>query len=233
MIKKPLKKLSGRHFAQDIKKYIKSSHDFHNENIPELETMAKKLHEDHSLKNFYKIFNRLWKSNLTSEHSLALHTLAFYSNEFDYGTWSFLKLKLKEIKSWDQADYVGRKIVGEILLKVPSLKREMIKLAREGDVWMKKIVLSSVYPLIEKGDYEFIFKISRLLIKNSSPQIQTSIGEIVCKISENKPGIARKFISDNRYMSQKTFDLATAHLKKRENSTNLRKNKRGFLFWRR
>ena len=63
--------------------------------LNEIRTLAKRLHEEHSLKEFYSIFNKLWKSGYHEEMSLALYTLQLYENGFDLKTWKFLKPKLK------------------------------------------------------------------------------------------------------------------------------------------
>ena len=54
-LKRQLKKLGNKQFTEDIKKYIKSSHEFYEKRVPEMKVLAKRLHDEHSLKQFYKI----------------------------------------------------------------------------------------------------------------------------------------------------------------------------------
>ena len=128
-LKRPLKRLGNKELAGDIKSFIRTSHNFYSEKVPELKTLAKRLHEEHSLKGFYPVFNKLWKSGYQGEKSLAIYTLQLYKDEFNLATWRFMKLKLKDIKSWDQADTIAKEIIGNILLKQPSLDKEILKLS--------------------------------------------------------------------------------------------------------
>ena len=95
-MKKQLKKLGDKEFTQDIKKYIKSSHQFHESKTPEIKTLAKKFHEEYSLNEFYKIFNKLWDSGYENEKVLAIHSLKLYKEEFNIKTWKFIKPKIKQ-----------------------------------------------------------------------------------------------------------------------------------------
>ena len=120
-LKKELKRLSNKQFAEDIKRFIKSPYHFYGIRVPEIRTLAKSLHDEHPLNEFYPVFNKLWKSGYHEEMSLALYALQLYEDNFDFSTWKFLKLKLKDIQTWDQIDAVSTFIIGKILLKHPSL----------------------------------------------------------------------------------------------------------------
>jgi len=123
-MKKQLKRLNNKEFEQDIKNYITKTHEFYNDKVPELKTLSKILKEEHSLGEFYKIFNRLWKSGIQRERILAIQTLELYKKDFDEGTWKFLKPKLKNIKSDYEVEKV-RGIIKKILVRCPGLRGEV------------------------------------------------------------------------------------------------------------
>jgi len=155
-----LKKLSNKQFAEDIKRYIKSPYEFYGIRVPELRTLAKRLHEEHGVEDFYKVFNRLWKSGYHEEMSLAIYTLQLYKEEFDLNTWKFLKTKINDMKTWDQIDIVGTNIVGDILIKYPKFEKEIIKLSRSKNLWMRRLAIVSTLPLIKKGDIRITMKLA-------------------------------------------------------------------------
>jgi len=124
--KRALRKLGNKQFAEDIKTYIKSSHNFFSTRVPEIKTMAKKLHEEYSLKQFYKVFNKLWTSGYEKERSLAVYALQMYEEDFDSSTWEFIKPKLKEIRDYDQIRSI-KDILKGIIKKCPKLKKEISK----------------------------------------------------------------------------------------------------------
>jgi 3-methyladenine DNA glycosylase AlkD len=232
---KQLRRLSDKQFAEDIKKYIKSSHEFYGTKVPELRVLAKRLHEEYDLKSFYRVFNRFWKSGYHEERSLAIYALELYKEEFDLETWKFIKTKLKEIKSWDKIDSVSSNIIGEILFREPNLEKEIIIFIKSKNIWFKRIALMSTIPLIKDGNINLAIKMLEMCIKNKEIQIQTAVGILLQEIGNIKPAVARRFILKHMNMSSNTFNIATENmkdirrLKKARNSKPL--NFQKLMFW--
>lgn len=234
-IRRQLKRLSNKQFAEDIKRYIKSSHEFYGIKVPELRILAKRLHEEHSLEEFYKVFNRLWKSSYHEEISLAIYTLQLYKKDFDLRTWKFLKPKLKDMKSWDQVDSVASNIVGEIILKYPRLEKEILKLSKSKNFWLRRIAIVSTLPSIRKGKIGLAMKLVEDYIEYKEDYIQKATGWILREVGNRKPGVAKKFILKHIHMPPITFSYATEHMKELRKLRKLKKlssDKRGFWFWR-
>lgn len=233
-LKKELRRLGNKQFTEDIKTFINSSHNFYSEKVPELKILAKRLHEENSLKNFYPVFNKLWKSGYQGEKSLAIYTLQFYKDDFDLSTWKFLKLKLKDIKSWDQAESISKEIIGYLLLKYPSLDKEILKLAKSKNLLFKEIAIKSTFPLIKKGNTKLALYLSEYYLSESNKQLQRSIGKILMEISTHKPEVAKKFILKHMQMSDRTFNIATENLKELRKIRKLKKLKDDnskWFFW--
>lgn len=212
-IKKQLKKLTNKQFAEDIKRYLKSPYEFYGIKVPEIRTLAKKLHEQHTLKEFYKIFNRLWKSNYHEEMSLAIYTLQLYKEEFDLKTWKFLKPKLKDMKSWDQIDSIGINVIGEIFLKYLMLKKEIIKLSNSKIFWFRRLAIVSTLPLIKKGKIQFSLDLVEKYLSDKEIYVQKATGWILREAGKQKPNIVKKFILKNITMPPIIFSYATEHMK--------------------
>ena len=231
--KKQLKKLSDREFYEDIKKYIKSSHEFYGTKVPELRVLAKRLNEEYKLRGFYKIFNKFWKTGYHSERSLAIYTLELYKEEFNLETWKFFKTKLKDIKSWDKLDSVSISIIGEILIREKRIEKDILDMARSNNIWFKRMALMSTIPLIRKQDIKLATQICDMLIYNKDENIQIAIGMVLNEVTIQKPLIARKFILRNRKMPYPTFIAATENLR---DLRSIRKENNGVLlnkimFW--
>jgi 3-methyladenine DNA glycosylase AlkD len=209
ILKRQLKKLSNKQFAEDIKRYIKSPYEFYGIRVPEIRILAKRLHEEHSLKEFYNIFNKLWKSGYHEEMSLALYTLQLYEKDFDLITFQFLKPKIKDIKSWDQIDAISTSIIGKILLKYPEFEREILKLSKSKDFWARRLAIISTLPRIKKGDIKLTMKLAEKYIKDKEPYIQKATGWMLREAGKQKPDIVRRFILKNMNMYPITFSYAT------------------------
>jgi len=210
---KPLKRLSDKEFAEDIKKYIRSSHDFYGAKIPELRVLAKRLHEEYDLKGFYKVFNKFWNSGYHGERSLAIYTLEMYKDEFDTGTWSFMKTKLKDIKSWDKVDSVSINILGEILVRTPSIEKEIISMSKSKNIWYKRMALMSSIALVKSGDIGLAINLCQENLYSEEENIQKAVGICLKEIGIQKPVVARGFILKNIKMPEKVFFIATENMK--------------------
>lgn len=208
-LKRQLKKLSDKHFAEDIKRYIKSPYEFYGIRVPEIRILAKRLYEEHSLNEFYKIFDKLWKSGYHEEMSLALYTLQLYEKDFDLKTWKFLKLKLKDIKSWDQIDAISVFIIGKILLKYSKLEKELLKLSKSKSFWERRIAIVSTLPRIKQGNIELTMKLAEKYIKDKEPYIQKATGWMLREAGKQKSEIVRRFVLKNLNMPPIIFSYAT------------------------
>jgi len=211
-IRRQLKKLSDKQFASDIKRYIKSPYEFYGVRVPEIRIMAKRLHEEHNLKEFYKIFDRLWKSGYHEEMSLALYALQLYEKEFDMKTWKFLKPRLKEIQTWDQIDAVSTFIIGKILLVYPKLEKELLKLSKNENFWQRRIAIVSTLPRIKTGDIKLTMKLAEDYINDSEPYIQKATGWMLREAGKKEPEIVKKFILKHIHMPSIAFSYATEQM---------------------
>jgi len=237
-LKRQLKKLSNKQFSEDIKKYINSPYEFYGIRVPELRTLAKRLHEEHGIKDFYKVFNKLWESGYHEEMSLAIYTLQLYKEEFNLNTWKFLKTKLNDMKTWDQIDIVGINIVGHILIKYPSVQKEIINLSKSKNIWMRRLAIVSTLPLIKKGDIKLTMRLAEHYIYDKEDYIQKATGWMLREAGKQKPEQVKRFILKHIHMPHKTFSYATERdLKELRKVRRLKrfgedKKGRGFLWWR-
>jgi len=208
-LKRQLKKLSNKQFAEDIKRYIKSPYEFYGIRVPEIRILAKRLHEEHSLKDFYNIFNKLWKSGYHEEMSLALYTLQLYEEDFDLTTFQFLKPKLNDIKSWDQIDAISSSIIGKILLSYPELERELLKLSKSRDFWLRRIAIVSTLPRIRDGDIRLTMRLAEDYVHDTEPYIQKATGWMLREAGKQKPEAVKRFILRHMHMPPIAFSYAT------------------------
>ena len=208
-IKRYLQRLGDKQFAEDIKKYIKSPYEFYGIRVPEIRTLAKRLHDEHPLADFYKIFDKLWKSGYHEEMSLALYTLQLYEDDFNLQTWKFLKPKLNDIKSWDQIDAVSTFILGKIILKYPELEKEMIKLSEDDNFWIRRIAIVSTLPLIKEGNLKLMLRLAEKYVKDEEPYIQKATGWMLREAAKQEPELIKKFVLKNIHMPPICFSYAT------------------------
>jgi len=236
---KQLKRLGDKQFFEDIKRYIKSSHSFYETKRPELKVLANRLHEEYSLRDFYKVFNRFWNSGIPKESILAIYTLQLYKEEFNLDTWKFIKQKLKNVKSYDKIDNISLNIVGEILIRNPALEKELIIYAKGNNSWLKRMAIISTIPLVKKNDFRLALKFIEMHLYDKGEYMQKAIGIVLKEIGEQKSEVLKSFILKNVNMPLTTFFHATEDMKElrrlRElnSSNNIVSNRfEKLFFWR-
>jgi 3-methyladenine DNA glycosylase AlkD len=234
-LKKPLKKLGEKQFAEDIKNYIKASHEFYSSRVPELKVLANKLHEEHSLKEFYKLFNKFWNSGNPKEVSLAIYSLQLYKEDFDLDTWKFIKTKFKELRSWDKVDAIAIGIVGEILIKHPNIQNEIISYAKGKNMWLKRLALMSTIPLVKNKQFKLAITIIDMHLYNKSEYIHKAIGSVLKEIGDEDPEYLTKYILKNINMPLPIFFYATENMRELRRLRELPRpginNIERFMFW--
>ncbi len=222
---KQLKKLSNKDFLNDIKKYIKNTHEFYKDKIPEIEVLAKRLHDEYDLNDFYNVFNKFWNSGLNGDRILAIHTLMIYNEEFDINTWNFLKSKLIEIRSIDEADSIGE-IISWIYVKYSSIKNEILKLSSSNNVWIRRISVICCYYLTKRKELKennFVFKIISQNINDKDEEIQKALGFIIRDIGRVNKEEIKRIILKHKNIPEKLFIEATEKMKYLRKLRNIKK----------
>jgi len=206
-MRRQLKTLGSKEFLGDVKQFIRGSHDFYRDKNPEIKVLAEKLHSEYSLREFYRVFNRLWKSGYHNERVMAVYALRMYDNDFDKETWKFLIPRLKEIKDYDEAERMGR-IIGHIAIKYDNLKREILKISNKRNVYYRRIGLSACFPLINEKDWEFVFSLIKNRLNDKEDNIQELNGWLLSEIVKTNKTLVKRFVLKHINMPKVTFDIA-------------------------
>ena len=222
---KPLQRLSNKEFLGDIKKYIKNTHEFYTHKVPEMNILADRLHQEYTLNDFYKVFNKLWQSGSQNDRTLAIHTLELYYADFNLTTWQNLKQKLSSIKSIDEVDHIG-KIISLIYRRENALREDIFKLATQSTIWLRRIALYSLYHLIKQKeikDFHFVIKCVIANLDDTDEEVQEVLGFIIRELGKLKKESVKRFILKHMSMPKRTFGIATEQMKELRKMRRLKK----------
>lgn len=80
----------------------------------------------------------------------------------------------KYINNWDLVDLSSHYTVGDYLLE--ENRNILIKLAKSKNLWERRISIISTFAFIYKGEYEWTFKIVKMLMNDKHDLIQKACG---------------------------------------------------------
>ena len=212
-MRKILRRLNNDEFVEDIKNYLTSPYEFYGMKIPEIKTMAKRLHKEHLLKDYYRVFNNLWNSGRQEKRSLAIYALELYEDDFDLSTWRFLKPKLKEIKNIEKADEISIQIIGKILIKFPKFENEIIKMSKSESFWIRRIAIVSTLPRIYLKDIKLTLNLADKYLNDREINVLNAVGWMLYEASKENSEKVKKFILKHKSMSDGVFMEATKGMK--------------------
>ena len=108
----------------------------------------------------------------------------------------------KNINNWDLVDLSAPKVLGAYLLNKD--RKILEKFARSKNLWEKRIAIISTFQFIYAGEYEWTFKIVKILIKDEHDLIHKACGwmlrEVGKRVSEEKlKGFLNEKIKNNSH----------------------------------
>ena len=172
------------------------------------------------------------KSPFHEERLAALLVLVDKYRSFDKVQDELAKSKIvkfylkntKYINNWDLVDLSVHYTVGDYLIKHD--RKILEKLARSKNLWERRIAIISTFAFIYVGEYEWTFKITKMLMKDKEDLIAKACGwmlrEVGKKVSKDR---LEEFLKENfAQMPRTMLRYAIEHFpeEKRKYYLNLR-----------
>jgi len=109
--------------------------------------------------------------------------------------------------------FKGTLVIDEADFSISEHFAEIIKILNSKNAYYRSLVLSSCFSLIEKKDWNFIFKVIKNRLYDKEYYIQKLNGEILINVSIKNKTIAKNFILNNINMPQNTLDILSSKFK--------------------
>ena len=114
----------------------------------------------------------------------------------------------KNINNWDLVDLSAPKILGDFLLKNDKTfsRNILVRLAKSKNLWEKRIAMLATFQFIYSNEYEWTFKITKILIKDEHDLIHKACGwmlrEVGKRVSEER---LEEFLKENIKIMPRTM----------------------------
>ena len=102
----------------------------------------------------------------------------------------------KNINNWDLVDLSAPRVVGDFLIK--RNKNFLLKLAKSKNLWDRRIAIISTFQFIYFGEYEWTFKIVKILLKDKHDLIHKACGWMLREVGKRVSSRElEKFLDEN------------------------------------
>jgi 3-methyladenine DNA glycosylase AlkD len=108
--------------------------------------------------------------------------------------YNFYLKNTKYINNWDLVDLSSRDTVGEYLLKNPTEKSTLYKLAKSKNLWEKRIAIISTSAFIRENKFEETLKVSEILLNDKHDLIHKAVGWMLREVGKRDLDIEEKFL---------------------------------------
>ena len=159
-----------------------------------------KSHKDISKESLLYLLDRLWSSNSHTEKTIGIKLAGKYISLFGPEDLSYFKRWLSECDGWCHTDYICSLVVGRLVYKYPSIKKEINSWRKNKVLWVRRASLISYIISIRytNRDIKDIFYNSIYLSGEKDFFIRKAIGWILRETSKKYPKDVLKFVSKNK-----------------------------------
>jgi 3-methyladenine DNA glycosylase AlkD len=205
------KKLDEKRRAEKVfflKKILATPFEVIGVMVPDSREIAKE-YKNLDINEIYELFDELINSNIHEEKSIAIHILQQYKKNFNYGTWKFLKERIKFFKTWDHIDGLATNIFSEILFNNLNLTSEIKEMADSKNFWERRVAIESTYKLIKKNKIELTLRLAEKLVYDDDVYVQKGVGWMLREAGKKDRINVREFILRHLDMKPQAFSYAT------------------------
>ena len=104
------------------------------------------------------------------------------------------------INNWDLVDLSAGYIVGKYLLKRD--RKILLKLAQSKNLWERRIAMIATFAFIYEGEFEWTFKIAKILLHDEHDLIQKAVGWMLREVGKR---VSQKELEDFLKENAKTM----------------------------
>ena len=110
--------------------------------------------------------------------------------------YNFYLANAKNINNWDLVDLSAPNIIGNYLLEYKD-KKILYKLAKNKNLWEKRISIISTFSFIRNEQYNDTLEISKILLKDKHDLIHKAVGWMLREVGKRDKKVLEKFLKDN------------------------------------
>jgi len=157
-VRAALAKVGTAERARNEKRYLRSELKFLGAPMPEIRRVARDVakrvavEDDAALR---PLAAALWDTGIHELRAVAMLVLERRAAALGARDLPLLERLLRESKSWAYLDWLCMKVLAPMLLRVPALRRRIVRWSRDDDFWMRRAAVLTLLPGVTDGSVPF------------------------------------------------------------------------------
>lgn len=204
--------------AEQQRRYMKSAMRFHGVPTATLRAEAKRVSMEHDLDHdaLIALVRALWKTPWWDLRSVAIMLLERSKKLLGPADLPFLIELARDAACWAHVDEIAATVVGAVLAKHPSERKQLRVWARDRDsFWVRRTALLGQLRELRSGggDFALFEEIAVPMLGEKEFFIRKAIGWVLRDVSKKRPELVRAFVERHReHMSGLSLREATKYL---------------------
>ncbi len=199
--------------AKKMSAYMKDKFVFLGIPKPKLKEIIKPFLKETSKKPIdWDLVRNLWDTDFREAQYVALEYLTKHKKQIIPCDFDKLKYLIITKSWWETVDTIDA-FIGDIVLKEPSYKNEMLKWAEDENIWLRRIAIDYQQEYKDKTDTEMLEKIIVLNLNSTEFFINKAIGWSLRDYSKINPKWVIDFIEKHKEnMAQLSIKEASKYI---------------------
>jgi 3-methyladenine DNA glycosylase AlkD len=208
--------------AQQAKRYLKSDLAFLGATVPAVRAEAKRFVKAHlalDRAGLHALVERLWQTDVHELRGVAIAILELRGDLLRRADARWLGDLIDRADTWAHVDWMATKVVGDLLVREPSLARQLDRWAKHTNFWLRRTALLALHdPLLAGGgDFDHFAQLAQPMLSEREFFIRKAIGWVLRSAAKRRPERTYAFtLAHGAQMAGLTFREATRALNVRQ-----------------
>ena len=151
------------------------------------------------------IADRLWRSGILEERSLAILLLSKFKRHMDRSHWSHFEAYVDTLSNWGETDGLCGLVLAPLLEIDPELVARLKSWTRSSNRWRRRAAAVALVPAARRGQHhDSAYDICDRLADDRDDLVEKAVGWLLKEISRTQPQKVIDYLLQNRQRLSRT-----------------------------
>jgi 3-methyladenine DNA glycosylase AlkD len=151
------------------------------------------------------IADRLWRSGILEERSLAIFLLSSFKRHLDRSHWPHFDAYIDSLSNWGETDGLCGYVLAPLLEIDPALIARLTPWTRSPNRWRRRAAAVALVPAVRHGHHhDFACQICDRLAEDRDDLVEKAVGWLLKEISRTQPQKVVDYLLQNRQRLSRT-----------------------------